>query len=1234
MQYKQKKKSDLNIDNHFGISDDLLQILLNRGINTDEKIEQFLRPSFDGLLNPYLFSNMELVVKKINDAIYTKRKIVIYGDYDVDGIMATSSLFLALKSIGADVCYYVPNRHTEGYGLNKIAIDKIYDKFPNALIITVDCGITSVDEVNYINSFGTMEVIVTDHHNPKKELPNCLIIDAKVDTEKYPFKELCGTGVVAKIIHAICGINYVMKFLDLIAIATVADVVPLIGENRIFVTKGLEFMNKIKRPGIQGLIDYAEAQGEELTESYHLGFRYGPLINACGRLGSAYDAIRLMTTSDPVLIKNLSEKLKEYNEKRKEIEKDILEECINILGEGPRKSIVLWNDSWEAGVIGIVASRLVEKYHCPSILFTYDNKKGIYSGSGRSIENINLFNTINKCSSLLLSFGGHDVAAGLKIEKEKLNDFSLMFSKECNQYEDNIFEEVIEYDAIVNVSSLNKKFYDDLRLLQPCGMGNPNVKLYIKNISLKNAIVRGKKAEHFSGVIYDATGSCDAICFNKKMPDYFDNIDIICSLTSNNFKGNATVSCNIISYKKSDILLQREAASQYTNYGTRVFEQPIEILGINNKKIDQFKKNGIETIQDLLNYLPKKYYDYRYPKNVDEISNMPETCAIVGTVKKLKSGDKMSYAMCIDENGKTFMASWFYQDYVIRMLNIGYKYIFCGRAIRQDNGFVQIYPSSFSYDIDKFKRIIPEYKKIKGMSSDYLKECIDKALQLIANTDFLDKNIVDEFSLVSDYDATNKLHNPKNDFDIRDGQRRKVFNDLFKFNFILKEKNFDNVISPFLLKDRSIWDKLRELLPYKLTNDQDKCLEGIYEYMNSSRVLNALVQGDVGSGKTMIGLFSMVLAANNGYQSCIIAPTEVLANQHYKEISGYAEQLGYKVGYLSGSIKAREKKDILNKLKDGSLDMVVGTHAVLQDTVEFNNLAVVVIDEQHRFGVRQREKLSEFKGPHMISMSATPIPRTLSMAIYGDNIQVYNIKEKPAGRKDVITLRKDSDNEINQFMLEQIRQGRQCYIVCPLIEESEAESMTDVHSVKTEVDNLLAYFKQYPEIKISNTTGRMKKELIAEEIDKFIKNETNILVSTTIIEVGVNVPNATVMVLKSSERFGLAQAHQLRGRVGRGLYQSYCLLQPNGDDPKADILCNNNDGFEIAKQDMLLRGSGDYIGTQQTGKNNNVMLMMSEPELYKKISELNDKIYKDPVLFAKYKYILEEEKEKEREAGI
>ena len=680
---KERNNVSKTIENKFNISNEFFDILIKRGYDTEEKIRCFLYPSFDTLHNPFLFKNMQYLVNKINYCIANELTIVIYGDYDVDGTLATSSLFMALRAKKAKVYCYIPDRHKEGYGLNKEAILYIKNKFNASLIITVDCGITSVEEVEYSKTLG-MEVIVTDHHNPKEVLPKCAIIDAKVEGETYPFKDLCGTGVVAKIIHALCGLEFMKKFLDLFALATVADLVPLVGENRVFVAKGLEFMNWMKRPGIQALAKYA--QGEELTEAYHLGFRYGPMINACGRLGNASDVVILMTTSDIKLAEELAKKLYDYNEQRKKIEKEIFEQCVAMLGEGSRKFIVLWNDNWESGVMGIVASRLVEKYHCPTVLLTYDKEKGIYSGSGRSIDNINLFNLLQKCSDVLISFGGHSVAAGLKVDKNKLNDFLLKFSSECNQFADEEFEEVCLCDKQIKVSSITKEFYREIRLMQPCGLGNPSVKLYLKNVSIKNVIARGKLLEHFSCNVFDETANCEAICFNKSIPDYLDNIDMIVSIGINTYQGKEKVSCNIERYKKSDILIQRELASKVTQYGLRIVEQPLEVLGITNKKIEQFNKSGIYTVNQLINYLPKKYLDFRKTKNVCDIQEN-ELCSMIGTVTKLKQGPKMSYAMCTDENGHSFMACWFHQDYVLRLLCTGYKYIFCGQVKKLEDGF-------------------------------------------------------------------------------------------------------------------------------------------------------------------------------------------------------------------------------------------------------------------------------------------------------------------------------------------------------------------------------------------------------------------------------------------------------------------------------------------------------------------------------------------------------------------
>lgn len=1190
----------------------LFNILNRRGIID---INAFMNPSLHMLHDPFLFRNMHIAVTQIKRAVAQNRIVIVYGDYDVDGTCATSIMCLGLCVISQNVKYYIPDRHKEGYGLNRNAIRMLSEKYPQVLLVTVDCGITSVEEVKFAKSLG-MEVIVTDHHNPNGIIPDCTVIDAKVEGETYPFRELCGAGVALKIVEALIGKPFAFKLIDLAAIATIADIVPLTGENRVIVSEGLRFINKARRPGIEAIIQQIPV---EHVESSDIAFKYAPMINSCGRLGNAMDAVDLLISKTVDAAIPIAQMIAELNQKRKDIESAIFNQAVTMLGDFSGNSIVLWDENWESGVIGIVASRLSEKYNRPAILFSYDKDKRIWTGSGRSIDGVNLFNLLCKCSSLI-SFGGHDAAAGMKVYGNMLQAFHDEFENVCSSLPDYTFDRIIKYDIKMKISDINKGFVYSLKDLQPCGEGNPEVNILLSDVSLKNVIIRSGR--HFSASVFDDTGICDAICFDCAVPEKLDGIDMVVSVGLSKYRNTEKIQCQIISMMHNGKNIRKPPLSDSTSYGVRMVDQPIEVLGLNDKKIKQFMDAGIDSIQKLTNYLPTKYLDFRHTKYSRDI-NTPEISAIIGTVSRIKCNPKITYAMCKDEIGDTFMACWFHQDYVSRLLQQGSKYIFCGKVSRSDMGMPQVFPMYFGMNIDKYRTIIPEYKKIAGMSSEYLMQSIDRAIQMTVNTDFLDKDIVDDFGMLSDYDATIKLHHPKNDFDIRDGQRRKVFNELFEFNFILKSQNKSNTESNYILPKKDKLDELRSILPYKLTNDQENCINGLYQYMNSGKALNALVQGDVGAGKTMVALFSMLLAINNGHQACIIAPTEVLASQHYNEISVYMQKLGYTVGYLVGGMKAREKKALLKGLKEGDVNALVGTHAIIQKDVEFKDLAVAVVDEQHKFGVAQRKKLSDLKGTHMISMSATPIPRTLSMATYGDDIQVYSIKEKPAGRKDVITLKMFKDDDVNSFMLKQIRDGHQCYVVCPMIDDSDATSLSGVRSVSQEVQAMVDWFRKFPNVRISNVTGRMKKDDISDEIGKFIRNETNILISTTIIEVGVNVPNATVMVLKSSERFGLAQAHQLRGRVGRGNAQSYCILQTDLDDPKADILCETTDGFEIARQDLLLRGSGDYIGTQQTGNNKSVMLMMSEPDLYKRISDLNDSIYNDPAKFAKYSYILE-----------
>lgn len=653
----------------------------------------------------------------------------------------------------------------------------------------------------------------------------------------------------------------------------------------------------------------------------------------------------------------------------------------------------------------------------------------------------------------------------------------------------------------------------------------------------------------------------------------------------------------------------------------------LELLGIPKQKINQLVNADIYCIEDLVKYLPRKYYDFRNPVPIKDIKD-GDVCAVIGKVDEVKESKNLVYAKITDKNGHYMYAYWFNQKYIMKILQPGTEYIFCGRT-KIDTDFYnmkKIFPIMFDKNIHKLKKIIPVYRKVKGMSDEYLEKLIADALKLVNPEDFLEDKIVQQFNLVSEYDAFKNIHRPQSQEDIEKAKERFVFDDLFLFNFQLKNLHKTKDTSThYPVSSCKSWTPLYKSLTFDLTDDQKKCLKFMYYMMKQGKRINALIQGDVGSGKTIVAVFMMILAAENGFQSCMMAPTEVLARQHYEELTERLKNFPIKIGYLSGHITAKQKKQTLEKIKSGEIQLVVGTHAVIQNSVEFKKLGLMIVDEQHRFGVVQREALLEkYQNPHSIVMSATPIPRTLSMALYGDSIQVLTIKTKPKGRKPVKTLQMDKDEAINEFMYKEIRKGRQCYVICPLIEDSDSERMADVESVNAVYNQLISYFKKYPEVKISLISGKMKQKEIDEEIRKFANNEAQILVSTTIVEVGVNIPNATAMVIKNAERFGLAQLHQLRGRVGRSSHQSYCLLQsPKEDDVKIEIMCSTTDGFEIAKRDLELRGHGDFIGIKQSGQNKYVMLMLAYPQLYEEISKLNDQIYADPVWYARYSFINE-----------
>lgn len=655
----------------------------------------------------------------------------------------------------------------------------------------------------------------------------------------------------------------------------------------------------------------------------------------------------------------------------------------------------------------------------------------------------------------------------------------------------------------------------------------------------------------------------------------------------------------------------------------------ISALGINKGKIKQFNSKGIYTVEDLINFLPRKYYDFRNITKIKDVRD-GEFVSVIGEVIEIKSGKNYIRAKIKDDSNKNLFVTWFNQMYILKILKIGEIYNFCGK-IEIDQTYhsrQMLNPMYFNKDLEKYRRIVPVYSKIQGMSDDYLLKSINTALALVDKSEYLDAETIDKFNLYKRKDTINAIHQPENMEDIEMAKQRILFDDLFYFAMQLQLKGHNDVNKQTSIRMPKAYTikPFIDSLPFELTEDQLNTTRMIFKDMRDGKQVRALVQGDVGSGKTMVAFILMLIAAENNYQSALMAPTNVLAKQHYEELKEIGEKMGYKVGFLSGNSKAREKREVVEGLKSGEIQMVVGTHAIISDKVEFNNLGLTIVDEEHRFGVIQRDMINEKtnEGVHSVTMSATPIPRSLALTIYGEGTDVYNIVQMPKGRKKVITKLIDNDSVAYEFMKKEIEKGRQCYVVCPLIEESDSETMEGVLSVGEVYKQITDYYRGTG-IRVAVISGDMKQSDIEQEIELFSEGKTDVLISTTIIEVGVNVPNSTVMVIQNAERFGLAQLHQLRGRVGRGSYQSYCILVSQmKNNEKLEVMVNTTNGFEIAEADLKLRGAGDFIGTRQSGENKYVMLMLGNPKLFNDIRKEVRDIFKDKKKYEYYRDYIEE----------
>lgn len=620
-----------------------------------------------------------------------------------------------------------------------------------------------------------------------------------------------------------------------------------------------------------------------------------------------------------------------------------------------------------------------------------------------------------------------------------------------------------------------------------------------------------------------------------------------------------------------------------------------ELKGIGEKTEKLFQKMGIFTIGDLLRYFPRAYDVYEAPVSIGELEE-GKISAVTGTVYgRVQLGGsrnmQVTTAFLKDLTG-TLKVSWFRMPFLRNALKSGSAITVRGRIIQRKGQLLMEHPEIYNppetYN-KKLDTLQPVYPLTAGITNNAVGKAVEQALQYLdLRQEFLPGDIRLSYHL-SEYNfAVRGIHFPLNKEEFYQARERLVFEEFLTFILALRQvrEREERAENGFVLENKAEIDTLLMKLPYELTHAQKKVWEEIKGELCGPRLMSRLIQGDVGSGKTIIAVLALMLAGLNGYQGAMMAPTEVLAKQHFESVTSLFEQykIPLKTELLTGSMTAKEKRLAYERIASGEAQIILGTHALIQEKAIYNKLALVVTDEQHRFGVRQRESLAEKGGmPHILVMSATPIPRTLAIILYGD-LDISVIDELPANRQPIKNCVVDTGyrKTAYSFMKRQVEEGRQCYIICPMVEESEAVEAENVTDYAAMLSQELG-----SQIQVASLHGKMKQGQKDEIMSAFARNEIQVLVSTTVIEVGINVPNATVMMVENAERFGLAQLHQLRGRVGRGKYQSYCIFMSGskGKETKKrlDILNKSNDGFFIAGEDLKLRGPGDLFGIRQSG---------------------------------------------------
>lgn len=627
----------------------------------------------------------------------------------------------------------------------------------------------------------------------------------------------------------------------------------------------------------------------------------------------------------------------------------------------------------------------------------------------------------------------------------------------------------------------------------------------------------------------------------------------------------------------------------------------IDLPKLSAKRLNALSESGITSLLDLLNFFPMRYLDRTSVASIRHLSGQGEEVTVVGKIKKIQQkgyGNKKRLEVILQDDTAALKGVWFKgAHYMKKQFSKGETVAFFGKAKRYGQYISIAHPDydkiSDETDIEDLKQIMPIYPSNKLLSKTYITSKVIHEWQKIIlkhekPLEFLPGKIREGHNLPERHKAYRMIHFPKSASEYKKAFERFKFEELFLFELSVAKTKHEIIERNrgHLFENLGNYTQrfFKEHLPFELTSGQKSALSDIKKDVRSGKQMNRLIQGDVGSGKTVVAIGAMLMALDNGYQAAFMAPTEILAEQHFRTLSDFLEPLDINIRLLVGNQKESLRTDILTDIEGGGCNIVVGTHAVIQDEVSFNNLGLAVVDEQHRFGVKQRaEILTKGSHPHVLVMSATPIPRSLAMTLYSD-LDISIMKELPGGRKPVKTAVRPQKKhkDIYNFMEQQLEKGGQAYVVYPLVEESEKMDLKDATAGFGKLQ------KRFSNYQVGLLHGQMKSEEKDEVMQRFIKNEIQVLVSTTVIEVGVDVPNASIMIVEHAERFGLSQLHQLRGRIGRGKRQSYCILiygQKVSKEGQFRLrkMSQTNDGFEIAEADLQLRGPGDFLGTKQSG---------------------------------------------------